>query len=372
MIEPMRSLQVKECRLCGLREAEISAKLQVCGACIRESFPEALPFIRAAHHEVRSSLGLPLDPPREGYPCDLCVNMCRLQEGQRGFCGVRAGRDGAVESIVPGAIVSWYYDDLPTNCVADFVCPGGTGCGYPQFSRRPGPEYGYRNLAVFYGACNFSCLFCQNWRFRSMTRKREPVMTPEDLADKVDERTSCICYFGGDPTPQVQHAIRTSELALGGRTPPRVCFETNGSVARRYLREMARLSYESGGCIKFDLKAWDEGINYALCFATNKLTLRNFEWLVRYHEERGDRGVAFIVASTLLVPGYVEEEEVRMISSFIADLDPNIPYSLLAFSPRFMMRDMPLVSTRKAHRCLDIAQQSGLRRVRIGNAYLLA
>jgi pyruvate formate lyase activating enzyme len=298
--------------------------------------------------------------------------MCRLKEGERGFCGVRQLEDGQVRSAVPGAVVSWYHDPLPTNCVADFVCPGGTGCGYPRYSKRPGPEHGYKNLAVFYGACNFSCLFCQNWSFRSMTRDLQPVMTPEELAARVDGRTTCICYFGGDPTPQIEHAIRTSEIAMEGRELLRICFETNGSVSRRYLREMARLSYESGGCIKFDLKAWDERVNYALCYTSNRLTLRNFQWLVTYHEDRGSRDIPFLVASTLLVPGYVGEEEVRRIAAFIADLDPDIPYSLLAFSPQFMMRDMPLVPRQEAQRCLKAALDEGLRRVRIGNAHLLA
>jgi len=31
----------------------------------------------------------------------------------------------------------WYFDPLPTNCVADWVCPGGTGAGCPKWARRP-------------------------------------------------------------------------------------------------------------------------------------------------------------------------------------------------------------------------------------------
>ena len=46
--------------------------------------------------------------------------------------------------------LSWYHDPLPTNCVADWVCPAGSEAGFPAFSYTPGPEYGYNNLAVFY------------------------------------------------------------------------------------------------------------------------------------------------------------------------------------------------------------------------------
>ena len=161
--------------------------------------------------------------------------------------------------------VSWYYDGLPTNCVADWVCPGGVGAGYPQYAHTKGPEYGFKNLAVFYHGCSFDCLFCQNWthRERVWDRKRS---TPEDLARAVDERTSCICYFGGDPTPQLPHFIEVSKRALertAGRIL-RICWETNGHDPD-LLDRVLNLSLESGGCIKFDIKAWNNSLHMALC-----------------------------------------------------------------------------------------------------------
>jgi len=103
-------------------------------------------------------------------------------------------------------VVSWYYDPLPTNCVADWVCPGGTESGYPEFSYAKGAEHGYENLAVFYQACTFDCLFCQNWHYRQASPSHG-TRSAEDLANAVRETTACICYFGGDPTPQLDHAI---------------------------------------------------------------------------------------------------------------------------------------------------------------------
>jgi hypothetical protein len=54
--------------------------------------------------------------------------------------------------------LSWYFDPLPTNCVADWVCPAGTGVGFPQWACRDGPEYGYKNLAVFNPEIPYSLL----------------------------------------------------------------------------------------------------------------------------------------------------------------------------------------------------------------------
>lgn len=270
-------------------------------------------------------------------------------------------------------ILSWYYDPLPTNCVATWVCPAGTGRGYPAFARRPGPEYGYKNLAVFYEACSFDCLFCQNWHYRLKATTASAFVSAEELASAVDERTTCICYFGGDPTPQLPHSILTSKIALErarreGRVL-RICWETNGSMNPAFLDEMLELSLTSGGCIKFDLKAWTEEVHLALCGASNKRTLENFKYLAKFAKRRPEPPL--LVASTLLVPGYITPEEVGEIANFISSLDPEIPYSLLSFSPQFLMRDLPTTSRRHAFEALEEAKRAGLKNVRLGNVFLL-
>ncbi|MFC1944709.1 hypothetical protein ACFLX5_04395 [Chloroflexota bacterium] len=97
---------------------------------------------------------------------------CRIPIDGRGYCGLRTNIGKRIEGAsATKDNVSWYYDALPTNCVADWVCPGGTGAGYPQFSYSQRAEIGYKNLAVFYQACSFDCLFCQNWHYRHSATK---------------------------------------------------------------------------------------------------------------------------------------------------------------------------------------------------------
>ncbi|MGD8952501.1 MAG: hypothetical protein PVG62_17250, partial [Desulfobacterales bacterium] len=74
---------------------------------------------------------------------------------------------------------------------------------------------------------------------------------------------------------------------------------------------------------------------------------------------------------TLMVPGYIDAREVLQIAEFIAGLDPDIPYSLLAFRPQSHMGDLPPTSRRQADACLKAARKAGLKRVRIGNEHLL-
>ena len=77
------------------------------------------------------------------------------------------------------------------------------------------------------------------------------------------------------------------------------------------------------------------------------------------------------MASTLLVPGYVNAEEVGALARRLVELDPSIPYSLLAFHPSFALTDLPRTRLADAETAEQAALKAGLTRVRIGNRHLL-
>lgn len=362
------------CKICHKESNYISSSLGLCVDCIRQDFNRAKPLIAAAHQKTRRAFNLPLKPPRDSRAkiCYLCINRCQISNGGYGFCGLRQNVDDKLTGVSSKeANLSFYHDPLPTNCVADWVCPAGTGCGYPDFAYADGPEYGYKNLAVFYHGCSFNCLFCQNWHYREELRSPKRV-SAERLAAAADSRTACICYFGGDPTCQLPHSIHTSQIALKQKRNKilRVCWETNGSMNSKLLKPMAKISLESGGCIKFDLKTYTEELNIALCGVSNRQTLANFSALAELSRKRPEP--PFLVASTLLVPGYIDADEVSQIARFIASLNPDIPYSLLAFYPCFYFRDLPTTPRKQAEICQEIAKKTGLKKVRIGNVHLLS
>ena len=132
----------------------------------------------------------------------------------------------------------------------------------------------------------------------------------------------------------------------------------------------AELSLRSGGNLKLDLKAWNENLTLALCGVSNKPTLKTFKMLgERFYKERPE--LPILNASTLLVPGYIDAEETANIASFIAEIDPGIPYTLLAFCPQYVMDDLPTTSREQADRCYQAAKKH-LENVRIGNVNMLS
>jgi pyruvate formate lyase activating enzyme len=148
-----------------------------------------------------------------------------------------------------------------------------------------------------------------------------------------------------------------------------VCWETAGTARAELMERALALSLSTEGCVKFDLKAYTEPLHVALTGLSNHRTLQNFARTAQRFRERPHPPL--LVASTLLVPGYVDENEVGRIASFIAQQDPDIPYALLAFSPQYRMADLPPTSADHAHRALRAARTAGLRNVRVGNQHLL-
>ncbi len=289
--------------------------------------------------------------------CALCGCECRIGEGERGFCGLRTVQSGRLRHLAgtpERGLLHWYRDPLPTNCVADWVCAGSA-------------QRGKHNLAVFYQSCTLDCLFCQNWHFRQTDPLRSRGLAAAALADAANPHTYCVCYFGGDPASQMPHALASARrLAARGVV---VCWETAGTSHPRLLDRAVELSLETGGCVKFDLKAYTEPLHVALTGWSNARTLENFARAAGRCAERPRPPL--VIASTLLVPGYVDAAEVERIARFIAALNPDIPYALLGFPPNYLMPDLPTTSVRHAEAAREAALAAGLTNVRIGNRHLL-
>jgi pyruvate formate lyase activating enzyme len=185
-----------------------------------------------------------------------------------------------------------------------------------------------------------------------------------ELAAAANPRTFCVCYFGGDPASQMPHALASAvKMADRGIT---VCWETSGAANPRLMDRAVALSLRSGGTVKFDLKAFDENLHRALVGTCSRQTLENFA------RAAGRPEPPLLMASTLLVPGYVDVEEVGRIARFIAGLSSDIPYVLLGFAPHFTMPDLPRTSVRHAAEAEAAARAAGLTDVRVGNRHLLS
>src|SRR5687768_15204821 len=76
--------------------------------------------------------------------CDLCPRYCKLHEGQRGFCFVRACQGGEVMLTTYGRSSGFCIDPIEKKPLYHFL---------------PGTPV----LSFGTAGCNLGCKFCQNW-----------------------------------------------------------------------------------------------------------------------------------------------------------------------------------------------------------------
>ncbi len=347
---------LRRCHLCNREFYYISKTFPFCRECIFREFSNLKEVIKKIHGETRKKFNLPGFPPVKGLKCGLCKRNCRIGENEYGFCGLR--KTVGKKIIHTGGtknkgFLKYYYDSLPTNCVADWVCSGHT-------------KYGYYNLAIFYESCSLNCLFCQNYHFRNLKPEEEIPFTPEEILRAIHPAVHCICFFGGDPTTQALHSLEIAKEALKRKVV--VCYESNGLWNEKIMEQVVDIVRESGGYLKFDIKAWNKEIYFSLTGYNGEGVFENFG---KCAEILKDDAKKHLCVSTLMVPGYVNEEEVYEIARFVSRFDVEIPYALLAFAPHFEMKDVRTARYVEAERCMKSAKEAGLKNVRIGNSFLL-
>jgi len=149
------------CKVCGKTGEDISGYLKVCKDCIKEGSEKAKELIFKTHKKAREKIGLPAMPLKDpkGVKCNFCGNECQIGEGGVGYCGLSKNVKGKLVRELGTSeigLIYAYKDPHPTNCVAAWYCAGGTGAGYPKYSKsKEGPEYGFLNASLFLGACCF-------------------------------------------------------------------------------------------------------------------------------------------------------------------------------------------------------------------------
>ncbi|NHJ23668.1 MAG: radical SAM protein [Candidatus Lokiarchaeota archaeon] len=373
------------CKFCGKTGPFIAEVLEICRNCIlQHNWDDIRVHILNVHKQVRKLVDLPdkapfCDKKVLKLSCNYCMNNCKLGPEDVSYCGLRNMKknlngDLPLPTNSTGYIYG-YLDRNPTNCCNAWICPAGTSNGYPNYSDVDGPEYGTYSYAAFLYGCTFNCLFCQNESHKYISKKN--LTNVDVLANQIAEnkRITCMCYFGGTPEAQLPFTINLANKILEKiektdiKRKFRVCWEWNGSGNTDLIEECMEIAIRTGGNIKFDLKTFHEKLNYALCGASNKKTLENFKYLAdKFFGIR--KGVPEMSACTLMVPGYINHEEVELIAQYISSINKKIPYSLLVFHGAYQMKDLPLTSKEEAIKCYKVATQY-LNNVIIGNKFLL-
>jgi pyruvate formate lyase activating enzyme len=274
--------------------------------------------------------------------CDVCPRRCRLREGQRGFCFVRACEGGEIVLTTYGRSSGFCVDPIEKKPLNHFL---------------PGTPV----LSFGTAGCNLGCKFCQNWDI-SKSRETDTLAdsaSPEALADAA-VRLGCrsIAFTYNDPVIFLEYAVDVAD-ACRERDLKAV------AVTAGYVSPGAREEFFAHmDAANVDLKAFTEDFYAKTCAGHLQPVLDTLEYVV--HETD-----VWVEITTLLIPGLNDsDEEIGAETRWLAEhLGTGVPLHFSAFHPDWKMRDRPHTPTATLTRAREIALRNGLRYVYTGNVH---
>ena len=274
--------------------------------------------------------------------CDLCPRFCKLHEGQRGFCFVRACQDDQIVLTTYGRSSGYCIDPIEKKPLNHFL---------------PGTPV----LSFGTAGCNLGCKFCQNW---DISKSREvdtlaDTASPETIARAAHE-LGCrsVAYTYNDPVIFHEYAIdvaqacRQSGIKSVAVTAGEVCPEPRAEFYR-YM-----------DAANVDLKAFTERFYREICTSHLETPLETLKYL------KHETDVWFEI-TTLLIPGENDSDSEldEMTRWVVEELGADVPMHFTAFHPDFRMLDKPPTPPATLSRARRIALDNGVHHAYTGNVH---
>ena len=274
--------------------------------------------------------------------CDVCPRYCKLHEGQRGLCFVRARVEDQIVLTSYGRSSGFCIDPIEKKPLNHFL---------------PGTPI----LSFGTAGCNLACKFCQNWDM-SKSREMDTLMdsaSPATLAEAA-RRLGCrsVAYTYNDPVIFMEYAIDTA----------RACREQgikSVAVTAGYIcDEPRREFFHYMDAANVDLKAFTESFYHKVCGGHLQPVLDTLMYLK--HETE-----VWFEITTLLIPGANDsDKELDALTRWVVDnLGPDIPVHFTAFHPDWKMLDRPPTPPATLTRAREVAVRNGIRYAYTGNVH---
>jgi pyruvate formate lyase activating enzyme len=272
--------------------------------------------------------------------CDVCPRACRLQDGQRGLCFVRAREGETMVLASYGRSSGFCVDPIEKKPLHHFL---------------PGSPV----LSFGTAGCNLACRFCQNWDI-SKSRETDTLAdeAPPERIARAAAALGCrsVAFTYNDPVTFLEYAVDAAHAchARGIHTV---------AVTAGYVRPEARRAlFAPMDAANVDLKAFSERFYRDVCAGALEPVL---DTLVYLKQETS----VWLEVTTLLIPGENDStQELEAASRWFADhLGADVPWHFSAFHPDWRMRDKAPTPSATLRRAREIALAHGLHYVYLGN-----
>jgi pyruvate formate lyase activating enzyme len=274
--------------------------------------------------------------------CDVCPRLCKLHEGQRGLCFVRARQGDQIILTTYGRSSGFCIDPIEKKPLNHFL---------------PGTPV----LSFGTAGCNLTCKFCQNWdisKAREFDRLQDRA-SPEAIAEAA-VATGCrsVAFTYNDPVIFLEYAVDVAQ-ACRERDIKSV------AVSAGYICDEPRAEFfRHMDAANIDLKGFTENFYKNLCSARLGPVLDTLEYLKHQTE-------VWLEITTLLIPGENDSPaEVEALSRWVLEhLGPEVPLHFTAFHPDWKMLETPATPPATLKMARRIALEIGLQDVFTGNIH---
>ena len=274
--------------------------------------------------------------------CDLCPRACKLRDGQRGVCFVRAREGDQVVLTTYGRSSGFCVDPIEKKPLDHFL-PGSSVLSFGT------------------AGCNLACRFCQNWDI-SKSKEMDTLAdqaSPEAIAAAA-ARLGCrsVAFTYNDPVIFLEYAVDVADAcrAVGVKTV---------AVTAGYICAEPRTEFYSHmDAANIDLKGFTEDFYRHVCGAQLGAVLETLEYVK--HETD-----VWFELTTLLIPGMNDsDDELDRMTTWVAEhLGPDVPMHFTAFHPDFKLLDRPATPPETLTRARAIALANGIRYAYTGNVH---
>lgn len=271
----------------------------------------------------------------KGVNCHLCPHHCIIALGETGRCNVRLNQDGTLLATNYGEVSGIALDPIEKK---------------PLYHFYPGSQV----LSVGSYGCNLTCGFCQNWGSVTGDNSTRTITAQElvNLAIGARDQGSCgVAFTYTEPLMWYEFVLATTP-SLQERGLKTVLV-TNGFIEAQPWKEL--LAHIDA--VNIDLKAFTAKYYRENCGGRLKPVKEAIVAAV---------GKCHLEVTTLLVEGHnTAPSEIRELSAFLADLDPDIPLHLSRYYPAHRWTQ-PATDPDLIRRLADVARKK-LNYVYTGN-----
>ena len=274
--------------------------------------------------------------------CEMCPRLCKLREGARGLCFVRACEHGRIVLTTYGRSSGFCVDPIEKKPLNHFL---------------PGTPV----LSFGTAGCNLACNFCQNHdisKSREMDRLQSEAQ-PEAIAAAAKRlRCRSVAFTYNDPVIFHEYAADVADACreAGIRTV---------AVTAGYVTDLARGEFfRRIDAANIDLKAFTEHFYRTVTKGHLQPVLDTLVYL------RKETNVWFEITN-LVIPGENDsEQEIDEMTAWVVEhLGPDIPMHFTAFHPDYRMLDKPRTPASTLATARRIAIRNGVRYAYTGNVH---